>query len=59
MSDEAIKKFVDDLFTSGSGEEADRLVMFNVLRRNLGGWSRLAVEELLRKALAKESPRAH
>lgn len=58
MSDDAIKKFVEDLFTSGSGERAHRLVLTTTGGRNVGGWSKQAVIDRLREAATKESPRA-
>jgi hypothetical protein len=46
---------VDDLFTNGAGEAADRLVMIQELeggrRRDLGGWSKVAVQDRVAKLL--------
>jgi hypothetical protein len=44
-----------ELFTNGARERADRLVLFDSADgRDLGGWSRHAVEELVTAILVRE-----
>lgn len=49
-----LQTLVDALFTNGSGEKADRLVLTvdSTPKRDLGGWCRGAVVDRLREALA-------
>jgi len=46
---------VEDIFTNGAGEKADRLVMVLELeggrRRDLGGWSRVAIQDRVARLL--------
>ena len=44
----------EELFTSGSGAHADRLVLWlDVDERSLGGWSRRAVVTVVRRILVE------
>lgn len=50
MSDERdwIERFVDDLFTNGSGHQAERLVLWRDSdQRNLGGWCKQSIIDRL------------
>lgn len=50
MTDKQIETFLDTLFTNGTHEVADRLVLWRDLGKvNLGGWSRSAVRGLIKK----------
>ena len=51
----AVVRLVEELFTTGRGERADRLVLMvdSAPARNLGGWSRAAVADRLRSTLVE------
>lgn len=51
---EAVDLTVDALFTNGSGQRADRLVLTSADGRDLGGWCRSAVADQIRVAAATE-----
>lgn len=55
MTDQQIKRLAEaiaaDLFTNGSGDHADRLVMIDGAGRNLGGWSERAMANRIAKML--------
>jgi len=38
-----IKKLVDDLFTNGAGQKAERLVLVGSMGDSLGGWCKEAI----------------
>lgn len=51
----AIENFVEGIFTNGSGQKAERLVLWRDSDdKNLGGWSRYAIKERLRDFLNVE-----
>ena len=57
--EEAAKLIADDLFTTGFGEKADRLVLFQEeksgdKKRDLGGWCKEAVESRVIKILSAQ-----
>lgn len=61
MSEEQLRYVADaiasDLFETGFGDEATRLVLFDEdltgdLKRNLGGWNRTAVSHRVHRILA-------
>jgi len=50
--DALAQQIADDLFVTGAGEQADRLVLWGAADdRNLGGWSKRAVVDRVRKLL--------
>ena len=51
-----VREIVEALFTNGSGEKADRLVLVQEgVRGDLGGWCREAVEDQLKAALSPQA----
>ena len=52
------EKVADELFHNGSGEEADRLVLWDKNGRNLGGWCWGAVRDRVAGIVSGERNRA-
>ena len=52
------KQIANDLFTNGSGQEADRLVLELPGKRDGGGWCKRAVEDRIYDAIAAWNRRA-
>jgi len=50
------ERIVRDLFTTGLGERATRLVLIDVNDRNLGGWSERAMTDRIARALGSSEP---
>jgi hypothetical protein len=58
-ADLLLQRFVDDLFTNGAGEKADRLVLYrDDAAHDLGGLNRQAVMSRLRAAFVANVRRA-
>jgi hypothetical protein len=55
-----VQQIVDDLFTNGSGQRADRLVLTidGPPTRNLGGWCREAIRDRILEEIDPSSPPA-
>lgn len=47
LTAEQIEAILDYLFTNGMGQKADRLVLVDANGRDLGGWCRGAVRDVL------------
>ena len=48
------QRIVDYLFANGQGEQAERLVLTSGDNKNLGGWSKRPVVDVIVRELAKE-----
>jgi hypothetical protein len=47
---------VDDLYTNGQGDEADRLVLMSKAGQDLGGWGKLPLYHRLAQLLERWNP---
>jgi len=57
MSDTQIaERIVDYLFVNGQGQQAERLVLTSCEGKNLGGWSRGPVRDIIVKAIREAKP---
>jgi len=54
--DEFVKTFVEDIFTTGDGQKAERLEMINNQGRDLGGWGKDPFIQRIHKALDLAAP---
>lgn len=52
-----VEKIVEDLFTNGFGQKAERLVLTSVDGRDLGGWCRGAMRDRILDGLNAEAGR--
>lgn len=52
---ELAERIAKELMTTGWGVEAERLVLIGKNERNLGGWSRLAIEAVVYRELKRQT----
>lgn len=67
VKDKVIESILDQLFTNASGQKASRLLLINEVysgrdrtnAHDLGGYSRVAVRDILRDALREDGELDH